>query len=107
MKWKHFTILVILILSLLWVCGCIGSDMDLRVDKMDSEPDEFVNISELKMENFPSLKKAIQAIQSEKDYVVVEIPQEEYQELNSLLNTNNTNNISYKNEYYFVRFGMP
>ena len=92
-------VVVILFLLTFLFCGCMGWTMTIFVEKTDFEPDKFVNISEVKMENFSSLKKAIQ---SEKSYIG--IPQEEYRELISLLDTDNTNYICYNNEYYSVGF---
>lgn len=64
MKVKRFPILIsisVLILICI-VTGCtelMGGDGAIYAEKLDEEPDYFINMSEKQMEQFPYLKEAI------------------------------------------------
>lgn len=44
MKWKHYKIFVILILSISLVCGCMGSSQGILAISISETPENFVHI---------------------------------------------------------------
>jgi len=86
------------------VAGCtdlMGGDGSIFVEKLDEEPDNFINMSEQQMEQFPRLKESINSTGEH-----VETPSDEWYELKDFFQDYYAY-IKYQGEYYYVRlFGF-
>ena len=67
--------------------------------KVDEEPDNYINMTEELMDNYPYIKKAID---SGGNYT--QIPGEELDRVQELLENNDTDFIKYRNKYYEIGF---
>ena len=106
----RFPILIVLILiSILAGCAELwGKDEGtIGIDKWDKEPDDFINISEQQMEQFPGLKEAINSSE-----IMVEISSDEWYELRDLFfghygQGHYGGDIKYQGEYYHITLHVP
>ena len=80
--------------------GCIGPAQSIYARRLNKEADNFVNITEEQMKNFPLLKELILTNKStDKAY-----PSEEIIKLDGILEHFNTDIIYYQDEYYEIQF---
>jgi len=96
-------VIIILFITLFGLSGCMASKQYLEVIRLDEEPENFVNVSEQQMKDFPHLNEAIK-FQDE----FIDTPYEEFYRLRDFLEDEETkvvnNYIKYKDEYYKIRF---
>ena len=88
--------MLIIIIFLIFLCGCTNYQ-HVRVIKLDEEPNNFIIITEEEMNNYPSLKKAIETNDS------VQTPYKEFTELHELFE--DIRNFKYLDDYYYILFG--
>ncbi len=86
------------ILFFVFFSGCVFPSQGICANKLDEIPDNFVNMSEQHMDEFPHLKEVV--ISQE----CVDTPKEEFDALKDLLDTEDTDFIKYNNEYYEIVF---
>ncbi len=96
---KH---LVIIAIAVLLICvglsGCIfGPRYYIEAERVDEEPDIYINMTEELMDNYPHLKKAIGLGGN-----YTQIPLEELDRVEELLENNDTYFIKYRNKYYEI-----
>jgi len=91
-----FLFLLFIVTVILSFCGCQTIEYTFHSFKLDEEPENFIEISEEQMQQFPNLKKAIQS-NSHKN-----APKEEYNEVRKLLE--DTRYIKYLDEFYETKF---
>lgn len=96
MKSKHYIIFLILIL-LPGISGCAWQSQGLHVKRIDTIPENFINISEDRMRFFPHLEEAIL-----NEGTSVETPANELCEIRGFLILHDTDYICYKNNYYEI-----
>ncbi len=82
-----------IIINTIW-----GPKYGFFAEKLEEEPNSYVNISENQMQQFPHLKEAIL------NNGTAETPYEELDEVRNFLDDKDTRNIKYQNEYYKIRF---
>ena len=96
---KH---LIAIGIAVLLICvglsGCAFPSYAIHAKKLEVIPDNFINISEEKMVEFPHLKEAVTT------QYVIDTPKEEFDVLTDLLNTTATGFIKYNGEYYEIVF---
>lgn len=95
MKPKFFLFFIFVILSIV-LSGCEELDQFIDAEILDEEPDEYINITEEQMNDFPHLKEAIQSD------TYVKTPRDEYLALDNFLSE--IRNIKYDNKFYKVGF---
>jgi len=92
--------LILLGIAVLLICvglsGC--QSQGFRVQRINEEPTNYVNMTEEQMNNFPHLKEAILTNK------YVETPQEEMNRLRGIIEFFDTEIIKYQNEYYDIGF---
>lgn len=97
--------IIMLGIVVLFICvglsGCTSSEYFIEADRIDEEPDVFVNITEQQIKNYSYLKIAI-----ESEGELIKIPKEESDEVELLLESKETDYIKYKNEYYQIAFSI-
>ena len=94
-KYLCFTIIVIIFITLL-LSGCETIDRYILAEKLDEEPENYIEISEQQMANLSYLKEAILSDKS------VKTPYEDYIEIRNLLDE--IKFIKYLNEFYEISF---
>jgi len=86
------------------MAGCtdlMGDEGTIFAEKLDEEPDNFINISEQQMEQFPGLKEAINSTEE-----MVEISSDEWYKLKDFFQGYDAY-MEYQGKYYYVRlFGF-
>jgi len=96
---KHLIVSgIIVLLICVGLSGCVYPSQGICANKLDEIPDNFVNMSEQQMDEFPHLKEAV--ISQE----CFDTPKEEFNALTDLLDTTATGFIKYKDEYYEIWF---
>ena len=102
-KNKIFIFLSFLLL-ITFLNGCLENNQAINVNLIKDEPDEFIDMNEEQIKEFPNLKLTIQKIENTSDYksVTVEIPSHEFSSLHNFLK--NTNNIRYNEKFYEIVF---
>ena len=87
-----FFLSIIIISSFLSLTGCIGPTQYIDAEKVYEIPDNYVEISDEQMNDFPHLKEAINTGDG------VETPKEEFSNLFDLLDAKDTKFIKYNDE---------
>lgn len=111
-RFPRFPILIVLILiSLLAGCAELwGKDEGtIAIHILDKEPDNFINISEQQMEQFPGLKVGINSTEESQ---LVEISSDEWYKLRDLFFGHYGlgeygGDIKYQDEYYAIVLYVP
>jgi len=103
-KFIYFSAFFFVILFCLTL-GCtdlMGSDHGtISAEKLDEEPDDFINLTEEYRQKFPHLYQSINSSGE-----LIKIPSDEYYELKDFFE-NSFTYIEYQGEYYYVRlFGI-
>ncbi len=83
----------IIVLNIIW-----GPKYGCYAEKLDEEPDSYVNITEYQMQQFPHLKEAILT------NITIDISYEELNKIRDFLDNNDTQCIKYQNDFYKIRF---
>lgn len=96
---KHLIVIgVVILLLAVGLSGCIlGPRYYIEAERVDEEPDFYINMTEQLMGNYPYIKKAIEL---EGNYT--QIPLVEKDKVEELLENNDTYFIKYQNEYYEI-----
>ncbi len=89
---------IIVIVLTVWLIVVFRPENWIRVEKLKKEPDNFLNMTEEQMQNFPHLKEAIITNKS----VDVNSYQTEVSKLEGILEYFDTRNICYHDEYYEI-----
>lgn len=94
--------IIVLGLVVLLICvglsGCIfGPRYYIEAERVDEEPDLYINMTEELMDNYPHLKKAIGLGGN-----YTQIPQEELDRVEELLEKYDTYFIKYRDKYYEI-----
>ena len=99
-KMKRSVVLfgILTILVFVFFSGCAFPSYAIHAKKLEVIPDNFVNISEQQMVEFPHLKEAVTT------QYVIDTPKEVFDALTDLLDTTATGFIRYKDEYYEIAF---
>ena len=92
---------IIVLLICVGLSGCATSEYYIEADRVDEEPDVFVNITEQQITNYSHLKIAI-----ESEGELIKIPKEESDKVELLLKSKETDFIKYNNEYYEIIFSI-
>ena len=96
---KHLIIGIVILLICVNLSGCNTPKHYISADRVDEEPDVYINITEQQIKNYPHLKKAI-----ESEGESIEIPEEENDKVWLLLENKDIDFIKYKDEYYEISF---
>jgi len=95
----HKNIPLVVGITILIVCinlsGCNSPEYVIEAERIDEEPDIYINITEQQIKNYPHLKKAI-----ESEGELIDIPWQEKDKVMSILESKDTDYIKYQNEYY-------
>ena len=93
---------IVLAITVLLICielsGCAMPTQYIDAEKLYEIPDDYVELSEEQMNDFPHLKEAINIGDG------VETPKAEFNTLFELLYAEDTKNIKYNDEYYEIGF---
>ena len=98
MKKQIIIIILIIILLTVGLSGCQGTK--ISPEKLNGKPNNFVNMTEEQMQNFPHLKEAILMNKS----IDTSGYSNEMAELRGVLEYFDTYIICYQNEYYKIYF---
>jgi hypothetical protein len=98
MKKQLIIIMIIIVLFTVALSGCQGTKISPK--KLNEKPNNFVNMTEEQMQNFPHLKEAILMNKS----IDTSGYSNEMAELRGILEYFDTNFICYRNEYYEIFF---
>ena len=99
MKNQLIIFAIIILFIYIGLSGCNGFYIGVTAKRLDREPDNFVNITEEQMQNFPHLKEAILLNKT------IEITDSnEETKLRGVLEYFDTYFICYQNEYYEIYF---
>ena len=97
MKKQLIIVVIIVLLICIGLSGCQGTEISPK--KLNEKPDNFVNMTEEQMQNFPHLKEAIHMNKS------IDITgSNEEAKLRGILEYFDTYYICYRNEYYEISF---
>jgi hypothetical protein len=100
MKKQLVIVGIAILIVIVGLSGCIGPAQSIYARRLNKEADNFVNMTEEQMKNFPLLKESILTNKSiDKAY-----PSEEIIKLDGILEYFNTNVIYYQDEYYEIQF---
>jgi hypothetical protein len=95
---KTVSIIVIaVIVFFIYITSFWGPSYSISAEKLDEEPDSYINISEFQMQQFPYLKEAIL-----NNHKYIDISTEELYEIEDFLGDKGTINIKYLNQYYEI-----
>jgi len=89
---------IIIIVLTIWLIFVFRPENWIGVEKLKKEPNNFLNMTEEQMQNFPHLKEAILTNKS----VDVNSYQTEVSKLEGILEYFDTRNICYRDEYYEI-----
>jgi len=59
MKFKILALIIVVFSLALFLTGCFCEGVGVVIEKQDSEPSQYTNVTVEEMERFPALKKAI------------------------------------------------
>jgi hypothetical protein len=92
---------IFFIFVLVNLTGCSSPEYGIRAEIIDTEPIDYVNISEQQIKDYPNLKKAIISVGE-----IIITPGEEWEKINNLLQNKDTKYIYYQNEYFKITLSI-
>ena len=97
---KKYLILILIAVLLITVgfSGCLSRQL-IKAEKLDEEPNDYVNMTEELMEEFPHVKEAVL---NQSTYI--DTPYTEFSKFFNFLKKEDTEFIKYQNEYYKIWF---